>query len=146
MWEQIRANRSKSIILVTVMAVMLLAIGYFLGFYIFENGIAGLFIALVIWFVMTLIAFYSGDSILLSLSKAKKIGPNDYPRLYNVVEEMKIASGLEKMPDVYIIDDKAMNAFATGRDPNKASVAITTGLLEKLNRDELQGVIGHEIS
>jgi len=146
MWEQIRANRTKSIILVTVMAVLLLAIGFFLGFYFLENGIAGLFIALVIWFVMTLIAFYSGDSILLSLSKAKKIGPNDYPRLYNVVEEMKIASGLEKMPDVYIIDDKAMNAFATGRDPNKASVAITTGLLERLNRDELQGVIAHEIS
>ena len=146
MWEQIRANRTKSIILVTAMAVLLLAIGFFLGFYFLENGIAGLFIALVIWFVMTLIAFYSGDSILLSLSKAKKIGPNDYPRLYNVVEEMKIASGLEKMPNVYIIDDKAMNAFATGRDPNKASVAITTGLLERLNRDELQGVIAHEIS
>ncbi|HEY97698.1 MAG TPA: M48 family metallopeptidase [Dehalococcoidia bacterium] len=146
MWEQIRANRTRSIILVTVMAVMLLAIGYFLGFYIFENGLAGLFIALVIWFIMTLIAFYSGDNILLSLARAKKIGPNDYPRLYNVVEEMKIASGLEKMPDVYIIDDKAMNAFATGRDPSKASVAITTGLLEKLNRDELQGVIGHELA
>lgn len=146
MWEQIRANRTKSIVLVTGMAVMLLAIGFFLGFYFLENGVAGLFIALVIWFVMTLIAFYSGDSILLSLSKAKKIGPNDYPRLYNVVEEMKIASGLEKIPDVYIIDDKAMNAFATGRDPNKASVAITTGLLERLNRDELQGVIGHELA
>ena len=146
MWEQIRANRTKSIILVTAMAVLLLAIGFFLGFYFLENGIAGLFIALVIWFIMTLIAFYSGDSILLSLSKAKKIGPNDYPRLYNVVEEMKIASGLEKMPDVYIIDDKALNAFATGRDPNKASVAITTGLLERLNRDELQGVMAHEIS
>lgn len=146
MWEQIRANRTKSITLVTVMAVLLLAIGFFLGFYFLENGIAGLFIALVIWFVMTLIAFYSGDSILLSLSKAKKIGSNDYPRLYNVVEEMKIASGLEKMPDVYIIDEKAPNAFATGRDPNKASVAITTGLLERLNRDELQGVIAHEIS
>ena len=97
-------------------------------------------------FLMTMFAFFSGDSILLSLSKAKKIGPKDYPRLYNVVEEMKIASGLEKMPDVYIIDDKAMNAFATGRDPNKASVAITTGLLEKLNRDELQGVIAHEMA
>jgi heat shock protein HtpX len=132
--------------LVTVMAVMLLAIGYFLGHYIFENGLAGLFIALIIWFIMTLIAFYSGDNILLSLAHARKIGPDDYPRLYNVVEEMKIASGLEKMPDVYIIDEKAPNAFATGRDPNKASVAVTTGLLEKLNRDELQGVIGHEIS
>ena len=135
MWEQIRANRTRSIVLVTVMAVMLLLIGYFLGFYIFNSGLAGLFIALVIWFILTLVAFYSGDSILLSLAKAKKIGPDDYPRLYNVVEEMKIASGLEKMPGVYIIDDRAMNAFATGSDPNKASVAITTGLLEKLNRD-----------
>ena len=146
MWEQIRANRTRSIILVTVMAVMLLLIGYFLGYYIFDSGLAGLFIALIIWFVMALVAFYSGDSILLSLSRAKKIGPDDYPRLYNVVEEMKIASGLEKMPAVYIIDDKAMNAFATGRDPNKASEAITTGLLEKLNRDELQGVIAHELA
>ncbi|OGN96779.1 MAG: peptidase M28, partial [Chloroflexi bacterium RBG_13_51_36] len=79
-------------------------------------------------------------------SGAKKIKPDDHPRLYNVVEEMKIASGLEKMPDIYIIDDPALNAFATGRDPNRASVAITSGLLQKLNRDELQGVIGHEIS
>jgi heat shock protein HtpX len=80
------------------------------------------------------------------MSGAKKIKPDDHPRLHNVVEEMKIASGLEKMPDIYIIDDPALNAFATGRDPNRASVAITSGLLQKLNRDELQGVIGHEIS
>ena len=119
MWEQIRANRTRSIILVTVMAVMLLLIGYFLGYYIFDSGLAGLFIALIIWFVMALVAFYSGDSILLSLSRAKKIGPDDYPRLYNVVEEMKIASGLEKMPAVYIIDDKAMNAFATRQDAER---------------------------
>jgi heat shock protein HtpX len=77
---------------------------------------------------------------------AKKISPSDHQRLYNVVEEMKIASGLEKMPDVYIIDDPSLNAFATGRDPNHAAVSITSGLLQKLNRDELQGVIGHEIS
>ena len=80
------------------------------------------------------------------MSGARKISRDDHPRLYNVVEEMKIASGLEKMPDIYIIDDPALNAFATGRDPNQASVAITSGLLQKLNRDELQGVIGHEIS
>jgi len=80
------------------------------------------------------------------MSGARKIRPDDHPRLYNVVEEMKIASGLETMPDVYIIDDPALNAFATGRDPKRASVAITSGLLQKLNRDELQGVIAHEIS
>jgi heat shock protein HtpX len=125
---------------------LLLLIGYFLGMAFFENAIGGLVIAFIVWAIMSLIGFFQGDSILLSISKAKKIGRDDYPRLYNVVEEMKIASGLEKMPDIYIIDDPALNAFATGRDPNKASVAITSGLLQKLNRDELQGVIGHELA
>ena len=95
---------------------------------------------------MHLLAYFQGDSILLAVSGARKITRDDHPRLYNIVEEMKIASGLEKMPDIYIIDDPALNAFATGRSPDKASVAITSGLLQKLNRDELQGVIGHEIS
>jgi heat shock protein HtpX len=146
MWEQIRANRIRSTILMVAMAVGLLLIGYFLGLAFFGNAIAGLIIALIVWGIMSLIAFFQGDSILLSVSRARKISQTDYPRLYNVVEEMKIASGLEKMPDIYIIDDPALNAFATGRDPNHASVAITSGLLQKLNRDELQGVIGHEIS
>ena len=127
------------------MGVLLILIGYFLGL-AFDSAIAGLVIAILVWVVLSLVAYFQGDSILLSMSRAKKIGPDDHPRLYNVVEEMKIASGLEKMPDIYIIDDPALNAFATGRDPNRASVAITSGLLQKLNRDELQGVIGHEIS
>jgi heat shock protein HtpX len=80
------------------------------------------------------------------MAHAKKITPADNQRLFDVVEEMKIASALEKMPDVYIIDDPALNAFATGRDPNHSAIAITSGLLQILNRDELQGVIGHEIS
>ena len=146
MWEQIRSNQIRSMILVIMLGVVLLLIGYFIGMIFLENAIAGLIIALIVWGIMNLIAFFQGDSIILSMSGARKIGPNDHPRLYNVVEEMKIASGLEKMPDVYIIDDPALNAFATGRSPEKASVAITSGLLEKLNRDELQGVIAHEIS
>ena len=145
MWQQIRSNQIRSVILVAAMGILLLLIGFGLG-YAFGNGIAGLVIALVIWAIMNLIAYFQGDSLLLSMSRAIKISPDDHPRLYNVVEEMKIASGLEKMPDVYIIDDPALNAFATGRDPSKASVAITSGLLEKLNRDELEGVIGHEMS
>jgi heat shock protein HtpX len=127
------------------MGALLLAIGYVIGFYFFDSALAGLIIALIVWGIMNLIALFQGDSIILGMSGARKIGPQDHPRLYNVVEEMKIASGLEKMPDVYIIDDPALNAFSTGRDPNHASVAITSGLLDKLNRDELQGVIGHEI-
>ena len=146
MWEQIRSNQTRSVVLTIGMGVLLVLIGYFLGLYFFDNAVAGLVIAMLVWAVLSLIAYFQGDSILLGMSRAKKISPDDHPRLYNVVEEMKIASGLEKMPNIYIIDDPALNAFATGRDPNKASVAITSGLLQKLNRDELQGVIGHEIS
>jgi heat shock protein HtpX len=145
-WEQIRSNQIRSVVLTIGMGALLILIGYFLGLYFFDSATAGLFIALLVWVILSLIGYFQGDSILLSMSRAKKIKPDDHPRLYNVVEEMKIASGLEKMPDIYIIDDPALNAFATGRDPNRASVAITSGLLQKLNRDELQGVIGHEIS
>jgi len=128
------------------MGALLILIGYFLGLYFFDSATGGLVIAILVWAILSLIGYFQGDSILLSMSRAKKIKRDDHPRLYNVVEEMKIASGLEKMPDIYIIDDPAMNAFATGRDPKRASVAITSGLLQKLNRDELQGVIAHEIS
>src|SRR5271157_3952366 len=146
MWEQIRANRTRSIILVILMGLLLVLIGWFIGLVFVANGIVGLVIALIIWGIMTLVAYFQGDNILLSVAGAKKISPSDHQQLYDVVEEMKIASGLEKMPDIYIIDDPSLNAFATGRDPNHAAVSITSGLLQKLNRDELQGVIGHEIS
>jgi heat shock protein HtpX len=145
MWQQIRSNQIRSIVLVTGMGVVLLLIGYFMGLAFINSAIAGLVIALLVWGIMSLIAFFQGDSIILGVAKARKIKREDHPRLYNIVEEMKIASGLEKMPDVYIIDDPALNAFATGRDVQHASVAITSGLLDKLNRDELQGVIAHEL-
>ncbi len=146
MWEQIRSNQIRSTILTIAMGILLLAIGYFIGKYFMGSGTGGLIIALIVWAIMSLVAYFQGDGIFLALARARKIGPDDHPRLYNVVEEMKIASGLEKMPDIYIIDDPALNAFATGRKPDKAAVAVTSGLLEKLNRDELQGVIAHEIS
>ncbi|MFC1941846.1 M48 family metalloprotease [Chloroflexota bacterium] len=146
MWEQIRSNQIRSVMLVAGMAALLLLMGYFLGLYFLESGTGGVIIALIIWAVMNLVAFFQGDNILLALSKAKKIKREDYPRLYNIVEEMRIASGLESMPDIYIIDDPALNAFATGRNPKRAAIAVTSGLLQKLNRDELQGVIGHEIA
>jgi len=146
MWEQIRSNQTRSTVLVIGMGLLLLLIGYLLGLIFFDNAIGGLIIAFIIWGIMSLIAYYQGDSILLGMARARKISHDDNPRLYNIVEEMKIASGLEKVPDIYIIDDPAPNAFAVGRNPDKAAVAITTGLLQKLNRDELQGVIGHEIA
>jgi len=146
MWEQIRSNQTRSVVLVAGMGVILLLIGYLVGIIFFDNAIGGLVIAFIVWGVMSLVGYYQGDSILLGMARARKISHDDHPRLYNIVEEMKIASGLEKVPDIYIIDDPAPNAFAVGRNPDKAAVAITTGLLQKLNRDELQGVIGHEIA
>lgn len=146
MWEQIRSNRLRSIVLVALLGAVLVALGYFLGLLFIDSGAGGLAIALVVWAVMNLVAFFQGDSILLAIAGARKIERNDHPRLYNIVEEMKIASGLEKMPDIYVIDDPALNAFATGRNPDRAAVTVTSGLLRKLNRDELQGVIGHEIA
>ncbi len=146
MFEQIRANKQKSAFLVFFMAGVLFALGWFIA----EaqspgHGIIGLGIAGVIWLVMTLIAYYSGDHVFLALSGAKQIQKDDLPVLWNVVEEMSIASGLGRMPKVYIIDDESPNAFATGRSPETASVAVTSGLLRILSRDELQGVVAHEL-
>lgn len=95
---------------------------------------------------MSLVGYFSGDSIMLSASGARKVTPSVHPRLFNVVEEMKIAAGLTVMPKVYIIPEKAPNAFATGKKPEKASIAVTAGLLSQLNRDELQGVVAHEMA
>jgi heat shock protein HtpX len=148
MWELIRANKRNSIFLMVLMAVVLLALGLVIGLVMFgpDGGLFGLMIATAIWLVLTLISFSSGDQILLAASKAQPVTHDVHPQLFNVVEEMKIAAGLPKMPKIYIINDAAPNAFATGRNPNNASVAVTAGLLARLNRDELQGVIAHEIS
>jgi heat shock protein HtpX len=147
MWEQIRANQRRSAIMVILMAALLFLLGYFLGELFFgdRGGTAGLVIAFIVWTVLTMLSYFSGDSIFLSISGARKIQKQDHPVLFNIVEEMTIAAGLPKMPDVYIIDDATPNAFATGRKPDKAAVAVTAGLLEILDRDELQGVIAHEI-
>jgi len=147
MWELIRANKRNSILLLVLMAVCLMLLGFIIGLALFglEGGFFGLIIATVIWLILTAVSFSSGDQIFLAASKAKPVTHDVHPQLFNVVEEMKIAAGLP-MPKVYIINDPAPNAFATGRKPETASVAVTAGLLGRLNRDELQGVIAHEIS
>jgi len=148
MWELIRANKRNSIILMTLMAAVLLLLGFIIGLSFFgpDGGFLGLIIAAAIWLLLTMISFSSGDQILLAASKAQPITHDVHPQLFNVVEEMKIAAALPAMPKIYIIPDPAPNAFATGRSPKSASVAVTAGLLGRLNRDELQGVIAHEIS
>jgi heat shock protein HtpX len=148
MWELIRANKRNSVMLMTLMAVMLMLVGLAIGLFVFgpQGALFGVLIAVGVWLVLTMVSFSSGDQILLAASGARPITRDVHPQLYNVVEEMKIAAGLPAMPKVYIINEPAPNAFATGRSPESASVAVTAGLLARLNRDELQGVIAHEIS
>ncbi len=149
MWELIRVNKRNSVLLLGAMGSVLLVLGFVLGFVFGHSpqvGWIGMAVATVIWGVMMGVSLSGGDKILLASSKAVPVTPEVHPMLFNVVEEMTIAANLPKMPKVYIINDPAPNAFATGRSPENASVAVTAGLLAKLNRDELQGVIAHEMS
>lgn len=107
-------------------------------------GLLGVFgVVAIVW---SLIGYYSGDKMVLAVSGAHQVTHDDEPQLYNVVEEMTIAAGLPQPPRVFVIEEDAPNAFATGRDPQHASIAVTRGLMRRLNREELQGVIAHELS
>jgi heat shock protein HtpX len=149
MYEQIRRNRRASWLLMGMVVALLAALGYAIGAaWIGGNsgglGLLGVFgIVAIAW---SLIGYYAGDRMVLTVSGARQVTHDDAPQLFNVVEEMTIAAGLPQTPAVYLIEDPAPNAFATGRDPLHASVAVTSGLLRMLDREELQGVIAHEMS
>ncbi len=146
MWEQVRANQRRSALLVVAMAAVLIGLGYVLGQALDPGGgPVGVGVAVVLWVILALVSYYQGGGIMLAVGGARPIEKADFPQLFNVVEEMQIAAGLPRMPDIYVIDDPAPNAFATGRNPQTAAVAVTTGLLRICNRDELQGVIAHEL-
>jgi len=144
LYNAISSNKRNSFFITVAITAFLIVLGYLLGTY-WGSSYAGVFIAIMLALIMSLGAYYSGDKMVLAVSRAKRIEKQDAPQLFNVIEELSIAAGLP-MPAVYVIDDTAPNAFATGRDPKHASVAITTGLMQKLNRDELQGVMAHELS
>jgi heat shock protein HtpX len=144
MFELIRSNKRRSVALVgsfvLVAALIGLAAGYVAGF-----GWWGFAAAVAIAAVMAFVSYWKADSIALAVSRARPADPQQYRRLYNLVEGLCIASGLPQ-PRIYVVDDPAPNAFATGRNPQHAAIAVTTGLLEKLNRVELEGVVAHELS
>jgi heat shock protein HtpX len=150
------ANRRNSFLLAFVVVLFLAVFGFVIGYSIgygygygsgaaITFGIVALAIAVAIGSAQGMFAYFGGDKLVLASSHAQEIDPQQAPALYNVVSEMAIAAGVP-MPKVYIIDDPSPNAFATGRDPKHASIAVTTGLLQKMNREELQGVLGHEMS
>lgn len=149
MWEAISANKRRSVFLISLMGVLLILLGATIGGAIFgvndaDGILVGIFIAGFIWFILTLVALFQGRNLLLAVSGAREVNHADAPQLYNIVEEMRIAASLPATPKVYIMEERAPNAFAVGT-PENAAVAVTTGLLSVLSRDELQGVMAHEI-
>lgn len=145
MYEEIGQNKRNSIILVVVFAAVVILLGYIFG-QVAGFGYFGIILAFIISTIMALAGYFKGDRIVLAVSRAKPARRDEYPQLYNIIEELIIASGLP-MPKLYIIqDDDAPNAFATGRNPDNSSIAVTTALLNRLNRTELQGVLAHELS
>ncbi|MDP9328255.1 MAG: M48 family metalloprotease [Actinomycetota bacterium] len=144
MYEQIAANRRRTVLLVLGAVVFLGLIGYVIGM-IWATGPVGMAIAAGIAVVMSVGSYFAGDRIVLASARAKEVSPEEEPRLHNIVEGLAIAAGVPK-PRVYIVPEQAPNAFATGRDPQHSSVAVTQGLLQIMNRVELEGVIGHELS
>lgn len=145
MYDEIEKNKRNSVILVVIFAAVLILLGYIFG-QVAGFGYFGIVLAFIISTGMALAGYYRGDKIVLAVSRAKPAIREEYPELYNIVEELIIASDLP-MPKLYIIhDNDAPNAFATGRDPDHASIAVTTALLQRLNRTELQGVLAHELS
>jgi heat shock protein HtpX len=143
-YEQIAANKRKTVLLIVGSIVLLGAVGYVLGLW-YGSGPAGLVGAVALAVVLSLGSFFGGDRLVLASTRAREVTPQDQPRLHNIVEGLSIAAGIPK-PKVYLVPEQAPNAFATGRNPEHSSVAVTEGLLATMNRVELEGVIGHELS
>jgi heat shock protein HtpX len=142
------ANRRNSLLLALVVALVLAGLGFAIGYGVSGNldtAYVVLLGAVFLSLLLTAGSYFGGDSLVLAASHAREVTAEQAPQLYNVVQEMALAAAIP-VPKVYIIDDTAPNAFATGRDPQHASLAVTSGLLQKLDREELQGVIGHEMS
>ena len=144
MFELVRSNKRRSALLVAGFVLVAVAIGFVVGL-VAGFGVWGIVIALVVSGALAFASYWKSDAVALAVSRAKPADPEVYKRLHNLVEGLCIAGGLPK-PGVYVVDDPAPNAFATGRNPQHAAIAVTTGLLEKMNRVELEGVLAHELS
>ncbi len=147
-YQQVAANRRNSFLMAAFVVALLALLGFAIGYAVF-GSLGGGFVttgaAVAFGSLAGIGTYFAGDSLVLSVSGARQIDESQAPQLMNVVRELSLAANIP-MPRVFVIDDSAPNAFATGRDPAHASLAITTGLLEKLDREELQGVIGHELA
>jgi heat shock protein HtpX len=143
-YEQIASNRRRTWLLIAGAVILLGAVGYALGL-IWQSGPAGLVIALVVAIALSIGSYAYGDRVVLASTRARPVTPDEQPRLHNIVEGLSIAAGIPK-PRVYVVPEVAPNAFATGRNPEHASIAVTDGLLKTMSRVELEGVVGHELA
>ena len=144
MHEEIARNKRKTFLLLAAAVLFTALIGYVIG-YLWFSGPAGVIIAVILAIVLSTGSYLYGDRAVLASTRAKKVTAQEEPRLHNIVEGLAIAAGIPK-PAVYVVPEAAPNAFATGRDPEHSSIAVTQGLLDTMNRVELEGVIGHELS
>jgi len=144
LYDQVAQNKRRSFVLTFVFMVLVAAV-ISAVLYLFDFGLVGVVIAAVIAGGSAFTSYWKSDAIALRMSRATEADPSTYARLHNLVEGLCIASGLPK-PRIYVIDDDAPNAFATGRNPKHAAIAVTTGLLDKMNRVELEAVLAHELS
>jgi heat shock protein HtpX len=143
--EQIAANKRKTVLLFIAAIAFTALIGYAIGFLFFQGGVVGVVLATILAVGLSLGSYFAGDRIVLASTGAREVTAEQEPRLHNIVEGIAIAAGVPK-PRVYVVPEQAPNAFATGRDPEHSSIAVTQGLLDTMNRVELEGVIGHEMS
>lgn len=145
LYKQIASNKRKTWILLIVFFLLLAIVGYAVGFLFMNSGIWGVTVAMIIGFIYALTMIFQSTEIVMSMNGAREVDRNEEPVLYHVVEDMAMVAQIP-MPRVYVIDDPGLNAFATGSNPQNAAVAATSGLLEIMNREELEAVIGHEVS
>jgi len=143
-YDQVAQNKRRSILLIAGFVALVVAVGAALNLLV-GGGPVFIVVALVIAGGMSALSYWKSDAIALAVSRARPASVEEYPRLHNIVEGLCIAGGLPK-PRIYVVDDPSPNAFATGRNPKHAAVAVTTGLLDKMNRVELEGVLAHELS
>ncbi len=144
MYEQIASNKRRTLLIIFFFVILVVFIGFVFGS-VTRFGYGGIILAAIIAIAMSFGSYYYSDKIVLTMSRAYPASREEYPYLNNVVEGLAIAGGIPK-PKIYVIDDPAPNAFATGRDPQHSTVAVTTGLVQKMNREELEGVVAHELS
>ncbi len=143
-FDAIAANKAKSIVLFVLMFILYLAIIFVLS-YMFDSGVGGVILGFIVLCFYAVLSYFMGSSIILSMSGAKKVTREAYPHLFVTVEGLCAANGLP-VPEIYIVEDRSPNAFVVGRDPQHSALAVTTGLLEALNKEEQTAVIAHEVS